>query len=72
MVHILEEAQRGTLTMDAAVRAAQAAIAFLGKTFLNLSKDRCSKALIELNKDLVRLTEIKAVFDGATCWRHAS
>ena len=63
MVHILEEAQKGTLSADAVVKAAQAAITLLGNAVTHRSR---SKALRDLNEDLEGLSDVEAVFEGAT------
>ena len=65
MVHLLEEAQKGTLTAEAAVKAAQCALWLLGNAITHISKERRSRALRQLNEDLEGLVEVKAVFEDA-------
>ena len=55
LVHILEEAQRGTLTLKTATEAAGTAFALLGNASAHVTCDRRKRVLrdVALNKDLL-------------------
>ena len=65
LVHILEEAQRGSLTVKTAVDAAGAALALLGNASAHMTCERRKRVLRDLNKDLLPLAEDEEVFKGA-------
>ena len=62
LVHILEEAQRGTLTLKIATETAGTALALLGNVSAHMTCNRRKRVLRDLNKDLLPLKE---VFKGA-------
>ena len=66
LVHILEEAQRGSLTVKTAVDAAGAALAYLGNASAHMTCEPRKQVLRDLNKDLLPHTEDKEAFKGAT------
>ena len=65
LVHILEEAQRGSLTVKTAVDAASAALALLGNASAHMTCERRKRVLRDLNKDLLPLAEDEEAFKGA-------
>ena len=65
LVHILEEAQRGTLTSKTATEAGGTALALLGNASAHMTCDRRKRVLRDLNKDLLPLAEDEEVFKGA-------
>ena len=65
LVHILEEAQRGSLTVKTAVDAAGAALALLGNASAHMTGERRKRVLRDLNKDLLPLAEDEEAFKGA-------
>ena len=65
LVHILEEAQRGTLTLKTATEAAGTALALPGTASAHMTHDRRKQVLRDLNKDLLPLAEDKEAFKGA-------
>ena len=66
LVHILEEAQRGTLTVKTATEAAGTALALLGNASAHMTCDRRKRVLRDLNKDLLPLAEDEEAFKGAS------
>ena len=67
LVHILEEAQRGTLTLKTATEAAGTALARLGNVSAHMTCDRRKRVLRDLNKDLLPLAEDKDAFTREQC-----
>ena len=65
LVHIWEEAQRGTLTSKTATEAACAALALLENPLAHMTCDRRKRILRDLNKDLLPLAEDEEAFKGA-------
>ena len=57
LAYILEEAQKGSLMVESAVKAAKTALRFLGYASAHVAQNRRRKVLKELNRDLEGLTE---------------
>ena len=65
LVHILEEAQKGTLSIQSAAEAAKSALVLLGNASAHMTKERRKKVVKDLNKDLLPLAEDSEVFEEA-------
>ena len=65
LVHILEEAQRGTVTAKTATDEAGAALVLLGNASAHMTCERRNRVLRDLNKDLLPLAEDEEAFKGA-------
>ena len=80
LVHIVETAQSGNLTIDTSVKEAKLPIRLLANASAHVSKERRKTALKDLNKDLLTLVEDDERFgevapmDGfeKTMWRRCS
>ena len=57
LVHIVETAQSGNLTIDTSVKAAKLALHLLANASAHVSKERRKTALEDLNKDLQTLAD---------------
>jgi hypothetical protein len=66
LVHIVEEAQKGTLSSQKAAIAAKASIALIGNASVQMSRVRRKRILKELNRDLTPLAENTEMFEDAT------
>jgi hypothetical protein len=65
LVHILEEAQRGTLTSQMDTETAGAALTLLGNAVSHLTSERRKQVLKDLNKDLLPLADDAEAYKGA-------
>ena len=67
LVHILEEAQKGTLTPEVAAKAAKVALGLIGNAASYHSRERRKKVLRDMNKDVLSLAEEDDMFTDAEC-----
>ena len=65
LVHIMNEAQQGTLSVEKMVEAAKTALSLLGNASTHVSRERRKKAILSLNKKLHPLVEEEDVFAEA-------
>ena len=65
LVHILEEAQRSTLTAKTVADAAGAVLALLGNASAHMTCEHRKQVLRDLNNDLLPLAEDEEAFKGA-------
>lgn len=65
IVQIVEESQKGMLSGDQAAEAARAALALLGNASTQVSKERCRKVILGLNKKVHPLAEDEDAFAEA-------
>ena len=66
LVHIVNEAQQGTLSVEQMVEAAKTALSLLGNASAHVSRERRKKAILSLNKKLHPLVEEEDVCRGRT------
>ena len=62
LVHILETAHSGNLTVDTSVKAAKLALRLLANASVHISKERRKTSLKDLNRDLLTLVEDDEMF----------
>ena len=65
LVHIVEEAAKGTLNGEKASEVAKAAISLLGNASAHISRERRKKVITSLNKRFHPLAEEEDIFEGA-------
>ena len=65
LVHVLEEAVRGTLTMESSVAACQQALRFLGNASAHINREHRRNATLDMNKGLADMADDDAIFRSA-------
>ena len=66
LVHILEEASTGKLTMQDAMEAAQMSLRLLGNASMNANRERRRNVIQDLNPNLLEMSEDNNLFTKAT------
>lgn len=62
IVHILEEANRGTLSTEQAAEAAKSTVVLLGNASVHMSKERRCKVIDSLNKKVPTLWQKRKIY----------
>ena len=65
LTFILEEAQKGTLTPEVAVKATKVTLGLLGNASAHQSKERRKNVLKDMNRDVLPLVDEDEQFKGA-------
>ena len=65
MATILEEGEKGSLTTEKAVTAARMALWFMGNTSVQMARERCKRAIAEMNSKLIELAEKDSIYEDA-------
>ena len=65
LVHVVEEANKVTLSTEQAAEAAKAAIALLGNASAHMSRERRRKVIMGLNKRVHPLADEEDIFEEA-------
>eukprot|EP00117_Sycon_ciliatum_P044238 scpid97068/ scgid31946/ len=65
LTHVLEEAQKDTLTAGEAVEACKTALAFIGNANMYLNRDRRRNAIMCMNRDLADMAEDDPIYKAS-------
>ena len=65
MATILEEGEKGSLTTEQAMTDAKMALWFMGNTSVQMARERCKRAIAEMNSKLIELAEKDSIYEDA-------